>query len=145
MEAQTTYHQITADILHRIQQSSLSQVFLRRNALLTWRAPKNLALCSCAGLHSQLYAPLPIQAAATDIVGLAGRYPGASPDAGIPAFWDTLRREADLPSNVPLQRWDIDEYYSPESKGRQLSMYVRMAAFVDGLDAFDAGLFRYGQ
>ena len=43
---------------------------------------------------------------------------------------------------VPLQRWDVDEYFSPEAKSRRLSMYVRMAAFVDDLDRFDASLFR---
>jgi acyl transferase domain-containing protein len=75
-------------------------------------------------------------------VSIAGRYPGSSPDAGIPGFWGTLEREGDLPSTIPLQRWDVDEYYSPEGKGRQLSMYVRRAAFVQDVDHFDASLFR---
>ena len=82
------------------------------------------------------------ESSVSDIVSIAGRYPGSSPDAGIPGFWETVAQEKDLPSTVPLQRWDVDEYYSPEGKGRQLSMYVRQAAFVENVDHFDASLFR---
>lgn len=79
---------------------------------------------------------------ASDLVALAGRYPGSSPDSGLHGFWQTIRDSKDLPSTVPLQRWDIEDYFSPESKGRQLSMYVRMASFIDDLDNFDASVFR---
>ena len=81
-------------------------------------------------------------AAATDIVSVTGRYPGSASDTGIAGFWQALQEEQDLPSTVPLQRWDVDKYFSPETKSRQLSMNVRMAAFVDDLDHFDASLFR---
>lgn len=60
----------------------------------------------------------------------------------MPGFWQTIEGGEDLPSTVPLQRWDIDEYYSPEGRSKQLSMYVRLAAFVDKLDNFDAEIFR---
>ena len=80
----------------------------------------------------------------SDLVALAGRYPGSAPDSGVSGFWETIKNSKDLPSTVPLQRWDVDDYYSPEAKGKQLSMYVRMAAFVDNLDQFDASMFRYG-
>lgn len=78
----------------------------------------------------------------TCIVAVAGRYPGSAPDTGIQGFWHALELGSDLPSPVPLQRWDIDEYFSPDGRGKQLSMYVRMAAYVDNLDSFDASLFR---
>ena len=42
---------------------------------------------------------------------------------------------------MPLQRWDIEQYYAPEAS-RNLTMDVRLAAFVDGFDAFDPALFR---
>ena len=73
---------------------------------------------------------------------MAGRYPGSHPDSGLPGFWTALQSQQDLPSTAPLQRWDIDEYFSPESKGQQLSMYVRMAAFIEQLDHFDNAVFR---
>lgn len=79
---------------------------------------------------------------ASAVVSIAGRYPGAEPDSGIAGFWQVVESQVDLPSTVPLQRWDIEEYYGPESKGQQLSMYVRMASFVDQLDCFDHNLFR---
>ena len=60
---------------------------------------------------------------------------------GVEGFWDTLRTEMDLPLPVPLQRWDVEQYYALDSS-RSLSMYVRLASFVDELDAFDATMFR---
>ena len=42
---------------------------------------------------------------------------------------------------VPHERWDLESYYSPEARG-DLTMYARAASFVDGLDEFDASLFR---
>jgi acyl transferase domain-containing protein len=44
-------------------------------------------------------------------------------------------------AQVPHQRWDLEQYYSPEARG-DLTMYARGAAFVAGLDEFDASLFR---
>lgn len=80
---------------------------------------------------------------ASAVISMAGRYPGSHPDAGLSGFWNAIQSQKDLPSTVPLQRWDIEEYFSPESKSQQLSMYVRMAAFVDQLDHFDNSVFRY--
>ena len=57
-------------------------------------------------------------------------------------FWSSLQCGADLPSIVPYQRWDVDNYYAPDSRSSLLSMYVRAAAFVDDLDSFDAAFFR---
>ena len=48
---------------------------------------------------------------------------------------------ANLPTSVPHGRWDLEHYYAPEARG-DLTMYARHAAFVDGLDQFDASLFR---
>ena len=97
----------------------------------------------CAELPGVVESAMPSSGTrTTDVLALAGRYPGSAPDSGVEGFWGTIKDAKDLPSTVPLQRWEIDEYYSPEPKGRQLSMYVRMAAFIDNLDHFDASLFR---
>lgn len=42
---------------------------------------------------------------------------------------------------VPAQRWDIEAYYAPDAS-RNLTMDVRLAAFVTGFDKFDAAAFR---
>ena len=97
-----------------------------------------------AGLYKQPEQRRSLPETATSVVAIAGRYPGSAPDGGIKGFWQALQSEKDLPSTVPLQRWDIEEYFSPEGKGKQLSMYVRHAAFIEDLDSFDASLFRYG-
>ncbi len=75
----------------------------------------------------------------TSIVGLAGRYPGLG--EGVHGFFASLAAEENLPRQVPHQRWDLEQYYNPEARG-DLTMYVRMGSFVDGLDAFDSSLFR---
>lgn len=76
---------------------------------------------------------------ATEVVGVAGRYPGSG--EGLSGFFESLAHEQDLPRAVPHQRWDLEQYYSPEARG-DLTMYTRAASFLDGLDMFDASLFR---
>ena len=76
---------------------------------------------------------------ATEIIGVAGRYPGSG--EGLPGFFESLAHEEDLPQSVPHQRWDLEQYYSPEARG-DLTMHTRAASFLDGLDMFDASLFR---
>lgn len=44
---------------------------------------------------------------------------------------------------VPAQRWDVEQYYAPDAS-RNLTMNVRLAAFVTGFDKFDASAFRCG-
>lgn len=103
-------------------------------------------LLSYRGIGGAELARLPFEernfAATTDIVAMAGRYPGSTLDSGVAGLWRTIAAETDLPAEVPLQRWDVDEYFSPGGTDRQLSMYVRLAAFVDCLDEFDATLLR---
>jgi Beta-ketoacyl synthase, N-terminal domain len=61
--------------------------------------------------------------------------------AGTSAFWQAVRDEVNVPVEVPLQRWDVDRYFSPDVTTK-LEMYVRFGGFVEDLDAFDSGLFR---
>jgi acyl transferase domain-containing protein len=74
------------------------------------------------------------------VIGVAGRYPGSG--EGVDGFFASLLAEEDLPRQVPHQRWDMEHYFSPEAQGH-LSMYVRMASVINGLDEFDATLFRF--
>lgn len=72
------------------------------------------------------------------VVGIGCRFPGGadSPDR----FWDLLREGRDAISEVPRDRWDIDEYYDPdpEASGK---MYARHGGFIEQVDAFDAQFF----
>ncbi len=71
------------------------------------------------------------------IVGYAARFPGA-PDAD--EFWDVLREGRDAISEVPKDRWDVDEFYDPEP-GVPGKVVTRRAGFVDDVTGFDAPFF----
>ncbi|CAE7840957.1 pikAII, partial [Symbiodinium necroappetens] len=55
-------------------------------------------------------------------------------------FWAALVSKTDGVTEIPYDRWDVDEYYdpAPNTVGR---MYVRHAAFVKNAECFDAALF----
>ena len=54
----------------------------------------------------------------TRVVGLATRYPTAAgyqhSREGQAQFWEAMASAANLVSQVPLERWDIDRAYSPD-------------------------------
>ncbi|WP_105347906.1 type I polyketide synthase [Mycobacterium sp. ITM-2016-00318] len=71
------------------------------------------------------------------IVGYAARFPGA-PDAD--GFWDVLREGRETISEVPEDRWDVDEFFDPEP-GTPGKVVTRRAGFVDDVTGFDAPFF----
>ncbi|MCZ0728867.1 SDR family NAD(P)-dependent oxidoreductase, partial [Mycolicibacterium iranicum] len=71
------------------------------------------------------------------IVGYAGRFPGAT-DAE--EFWQVLREGRDTISEVPKDRWDVDEFFDPEP-GAPGKVVTRRAGFVDDIRGFDAPFF----
>ena len=71
------------------------------------------------------------------IVGYAGRFPGAR-DAD--EFWDVLREGRDATSEVPKDRWDVDEFFDPEP-GAPGKVVTRRAGFVEDVAGFDAPFF----
>ena len=72
------------------------------------------------------------------VVGMACRLPGGidSPQK----LWEALMRGDDLITEVPADRWDIEEYYDPQRgvPGRSIS---RWGAFLDEPTVFDAPFF----
>jgi acyl transferase domain-containing protein/D-arabinose 1-dehydrogenase-like Zn-dependent alcohol dehydrogenase/acyl carrier protein len=71
------------------------------------------------------------------IVGYAARFPGA---ADADEFWDVLREGRDAISEVPSDRWDVDEFFDPEP-GAPGKVVTRRAGFVDDVTGFDAPFF----
>ncbi|WP_343574527.1 type I polyketide synthase [Mycobacterium sp.] len=71
------------------------------------------------------------------IVGYALRVPGA---ADAEQFWDVLQHGRDAISEVPQDRWDVEEYYDPDpdAPGKIVS---RRAGFIDDVTGFDAPFF----
>lgn len=71
------------------------------------------------------------------IIGYAARFPGA---ADAEEFWDVLRQGRDAISEVPQDRWDVDEFFDPEP-GAPGKVVTRRAGFVDDVTGFDAPFF----
>ena len=71
------------------------------------------------------------------IVGYALRVPGA---ADADEFWDVLQQGRDAVSEVPPDRWDVDEYYDPDPDAPG-KIVTRRAGFIDDVTGFDAPFF----
>ena len=71
------------------------------------------------------------------IVGYAARFPGAQ---DVDEFWHVLREGRDAISEVPKDRWDVDEFFDPEP-GVPGKIVTRRAGFVDDVTGFDAPFF----
>ncbi|WP_324783473.1 type I polyketide synthase [Streptomyces sp. H51] len=71
------------------------------------------------------------------IIGIGCRFPGSS---GPRELWDLLTAGGDAISEVPGDRFDIEEFYDPRpaTPGKTTT---RWGGFVDGVDEFDAGFF----
>jgi len=77
---------------------------------------------------------------AVAVIGMACRFPGGctTPDA----FWRFLREKGDGITDVPADRWNIDDYFDPKP-GTPGKMYVRQAGFLqEDVGEFDARFFR---
>ncbi|MFN8386728.1 MAG: beta-ketoacyl synthase N-terminal-like domain-containing protein [Anaerolineales bacterium] len=70
------------------------------------------------------------------IIGLSCRFPQAdSPQA----FWELLRNGVDAITEVPSDRWDVDEFHADEpARGKMLT---RFGGFLDHVDQFDPAFF----
>ena len=73
------------------------------------------------------------------IVGLGCRFPAGGNDPA--AFWQVLRDGVDGVSEVPPERWSLDEFYDPDPDAPGKT-YTRFSAFLDHMpDRFDAAFF----
>ncbi|MDI3284215.1 type I polyketide synthase [Polyangium sp. 15x6] len=72
------------------------------------------------------------------VVGLGLRLPSGIVD--LDGLWRFLSEGGDAVSPVPRDRWDADAFYDPDPEADGKS-YVRHAAFMEGVDLFDAALF----
>ncbi|MGW2421084.1 SDR family NAD(P)-dependent oxidoreductase [Streptomyces sp. NPDC001709] len=72
------------------------------------------------------------------VIGYSARFPGAD-DAD--TFWQRILDGDDLVTEVPRDRWRIEEHYDPDpsAEGKSVSKW---GAFVSDVDRFDADFFR---
>lgn len=71
------------------------------------------------------------------VVGMAGRFPGAS---SANELWSLLQRRVDMCREVPALRWDVNTHVDPEGKAKNTSK-VRWGCWLDEPDKFDAPFF----
>ncbi|MGV0643805.1 SDR family NAD(P)-dependent oxidoreductase [Mycolicibacterium sp. XJ2546] len=71
------------------------------------------------------------------IVGYAARFPGAQ---DVDDYWDLLREGRDAISEVPEDRWNVDDFFDPEP-GAPGKIVTRRAGFLDDSTGFDAPFF----
>ena len=75
------------------------------------------------------------------VIGMACRLPGGidSPEQ----LWEALLRGDDLITDIPADRWSLDEHYDPQPgvPGRSVS---RWGGFIDDVAGFDAEFFGIG-
>jgi polyketide synthase PksN len=70
------------------------------------------------------------------IIGAAGIFPGSR---DLHEFWAHLEAGHDLITEIPLERFDWREYYSPQyAKNKMVSKW---GGFIDDVDKFDAGFY----
>ncbi|MEW5983051.1 MAG: beta-ketoacyl synthase N-terminal-like domain-containing protein [Acidobacteriota bacterium] len=72
------------------------------------------------------------------IIGMGCRFPGKADQPE--AFWGLLHDGVDAITEVPADRWPIDEYYDPDPSALG-KMTTRYGGFIDQLQEFDAHFF----
>src|SRR5512145_87240 len=79
-----------------------------------------------------------LQAEPIAIIGLGCRFPGG---ADTPEkFWDLMVNQVDAISEIPPERWNINEVYDPQYT-KPGKMNTRWGGFLDHLDEFDPSFF----
>ncbi|MCT7658840.1 type I polyketide synthase [Mycobacterium deserti] len=71
------------------------------------------------------------------IVGYAARFPGA---ANAEEFWQVLTHGRDTVSEVPADRWNVEEFFDPDPDAPG-KIATRRAGFIDDVTGFDAPFF----
>ncbi|EGD45657.1 Mycocerosate synthase., 6-deoxyerythronolide-B synthase [Ruminiclostridium papyrosolvens DSM 2782] len=70
------------------------------------------------------------------IIGLSGRYPQAK---DIQEYWENLKAGKDCITEIPEERWPLEGFYYPNSKGAipQGKSYSKWGGFIEGFADFD--------
>src|ERR1700712_5361857 len=71
------------------------------------------------------------------VTGFAARLPGAADADG---FWEVLEQGQDAVSEIPRERWNLEEYFDPDPDvpGK---MATRRAGLIEDVSGFDAAFF----
>ncbi|QCT29649.1 SDR family NAD(P)-dependent oxidoreductase [Bacillus velezensis] len=67
------------------------------------------------------------------IIGLSGKYPMAE---DLPEFWENLKSGKDCITEIPPDRWNMDDFFS-EDRDMKGKSYSKWGGFISGADQFD--------
>ncbi len=101
-------------------------------------SPVKRALLEIRDLKAKLAETERAQHESIAIIGMGLRWPGGAHDPA--SAWQLLRDGVDAISEVPKDRWNIDDYFdpNPDAPGK---MSTRWAGFITDIDKFDADFF----
>ncbi|WOO37930.1 beta-ketoacyl synthase N-terminal-like domain-containing protein [Anaerocolumna sp. AGMB13020] len=77
------------------------------------------------------------EAGGVAVIGMSGRFPGAS---NLEEYWSNLRNGINSVTEVPGERWNIEEYYDPEVEKLDKTN-SRWGGFLSDIDKFDPAFF----
>lgn len=71
------------------------------------------------------------------VIGISGRFPGAK---NLDEFWENLKGGVDSVTEIPKERWDIEQFYSPD-RNAENKTYCKWGGVLQDVDKFDAEFF----
>jgi acyl transferase domain-containing protein/surfactin synthase thioesterase subunit len=83
-------------------------------------------------------APVALERRDIAVIGMSGRYPGAS---NVVKLWENILAGRHSISEIPASRWDYHAYFDPTG-ARPGSIYCKWGGFLDDVDRFDAAFFQ---
>ena len=100
-------------------------------------SPLKQALLALEETQEKLAASERVRSEPIAVIGLACRFPGG-PDAE--AFWRAIDAGRDMVTEVPADRWAVDDYYDPDPDvpGK---ISTRWGSFLERIDEFDPEFF----
>ena len=101
-------------------------------------SPLKRALLALDDMQARLDAAERARREPIAIVGMACRYPGGVNDPA--SFWQLLVDGRDAVTEVPTDRWDLDDVYDPDPDAPG-KMSTRCGAFLDDVSHFDPQFF----
>jgi acyl transferase domain-containing protein/acyl-CoA synthetase (AMP-forming)/AMP-acid ligase II/acyl carrier protein len=143
VDVQTPFAHYGMDSLQAVSLSSDLEEWLGRDLspTLVYDYPNIEALARhLAGVTSSTELVQKDGSAATEaiaIIGLGCRFPGAKDQD---AFWQMLRNGVDGITEVPANRWDLQQFYDPE-RATPGKMNTRWGGFLEDVDQFDPYFF----
>ncbi|WP_459212155.1 SDR family NAD(P)-dependent oxidoreductase [Aquimarina rhabdastrellae] len=67
------------------------------------------------------------------IVGLGGKYPLSE---NVEAFWENLKNGKDCITEIPNERWNLDQFFDPQ-RNQPGKSYSKWGGFISDVDKFD--------